>query len=109
MVEFIVPAYVTDPEGAPQAVNDLARAIAFSIQQVNDLPTTPARLVTATLTTTASPIAHNLGYIYRGVLVVKKTASVDVYEDSAATNPDARRYAMLRTASGTQTVTLMFF
>ena len=109
MVEFIVPAYVKDPEDAPQAVNDLARATSFVVQQVNDLPTTPARLVTATLTTTASPVAHNLGYIYRGVVVVKKTASVDVYEDSAASNIDPRKYAMLRTASGTQTVTLMFF
>lgn len=109
MVEFIVPAYVSAPEDAPQAINDLARATSFVVQQVNDLPTTPARLVTATLTTTASPVAHNLGYVYRGMVVVKKTASVDVYEDSAAANPDARRYAMLRTASGTQTVTLMFF
>lgn len=109
MVEFIVPSYVNTPEDAPQAINDLARATSFVVQQVNDLPTTPARLVTATLTTTASPVAHNLGHVYRGVIVVKKTASVDVYEDSAAANPDPRRYAMLRTASGTQTVTLMFF
>jgi hypothetical protein len=109
MVEFLVPAYVRRPEDTPQAVNDLGRSMSFAVQQINDLVTTPGRLVTATLSTTASPVAHNLGYIYRGFVVVKKTASFDVYEDTAAANIDNRRYAMLRTSSGTQSVTILFF
>jgi hypothetical protein len=109
VVEFLVPSYISKPEDAPQAVNDLGRSIAFSIQQINDIVTTPSRLVTATLSTTARPVAHNLGYICRGFVVVKKTASFDVYEDSAAANPDSKRYAMLRTSAGTESVTILFF
>lgn len=109
MVEFFAPSYISKPEDAPQAVNDMGRSLSFAIQQINDLVTTPGRLVTATLTTTPRPIAHNLGYIYKGFVVVKKVASFDVYEDAAAANPDSKRYAMLRTSAGTQSVTILFF
>lgn len=97
---------------APDVVNGLARDIVTIVTEINNAPLTNARqLVTASLTTTPQAVAHNLGYQYRGVLVVKKTASLDVYdgESTSFPNPDFTRYAMLRVASGSGSVTLLFF
>lgn len=100
---------LADKDNVKDILNDATRALTFLTTQINDLITTNAKLVSVTISTTATPVAHNLGYIYRGVIPVKKSANFDVYEDTTAVNPDRLRYAMLRTSSGTQTCTLMFF
>lgn len=61
------------------------------------------------LSTSPSLIRHDLGYEARGFIVVDKTASIDVYRDTSATNPDARSFIALRTASGSATVSLWIF
>lgn len=99
-------------DNAQDVLNGLSRDVVTIVTEINNSPLTNARkLVTASLTTTPQPIAHNLGYSYQGVLVVKKTASLDVYdgESTSFPNPDFTRYAMLRVASGSGTVTLLFF
>lgn len=98
-------------DNVAEVLNGYSRELITIITEINSSVLINARLVTASLTTTPAPIAHNLGYIYRGVLVVKKTASLDVYDGESSTfkNPDNTRYAMLRTASSSGTVTLLFF
>lgn len=59
--------------------------------------------------TAATAVAHFLQRTLRGFIVVDKTASFDVYRDASASNPDPLRYVMLRTSSGTQTVSLLVF
>lgn len=109
MVELYNRAFATN-DSVTGVTNDMSRALAFLTQQINDLPTTNAKLVTATLTNNASQVAHNLGYAYRGLAIVKKTASFDVFEDTTAINIDPKRYVMLKASTaGPHSVTILFF
>lgn len=98
-------------DNAPEVINGISRELTAIISELNAQPFATSRIVQASLTTTPQAVPHNLGRTYRGVLVIKKTASLDVYDGQSSTviNPDETRFAMLRVASGSGTVTLLFF
>jgi hypothetical protein len=97
-------------ETVSDVVSDMQSDLAVVMQQLNQLPSSKMTLLTnIPLTTTVSLVAHNLGYQARGFFVVDKTASVDVYRDTTATNIDPLRFIALRTASGSATVSLICF
>jgi hypothetical protein len=66
-------------------------------------------LINVPISTTASAVAHNLGFKPRGFLCVNPSASFNVYEDTVAINPDATKFIMLRTSAGSYTVALIIF
>lgn len=109
-VTFNIKKQLSNDDNVADNLNSLQDDILAITRQLNLLVSVQMVLLTnIALTTTAAPIAHNLGYECRGFIVVNKTASFDVYRSDTATNPDARKYVMLRTSSGSQTVSLLVF
>lgn len=109
MVEFSHKKQLSTQDNVASVVNDMQDSIGVIVSQLNSLPSSKMILVTGVaLSTTATPVAHNFGYIARGFFVVDKTSSVDVYRSTTATIDD-RRYINLRTNSGTATVSLIIF
>jgi hypothetical protein len=110
-VTFTIKKQIATKDDAFDAVNNLQSDLITVMTQLTQAVSSQMQLITnvSLNSTTASLVAHNLGYECRGFVVVNKTASFDVYRDGAATNPDPLRYIMLRTSAGTQTVSLLVF
>ena len=81
--------------------------IASSLNQVALLQGT--LLTGVFISTSASLVAHNLGFAPRGFILVDKTSSVDVYRDTSLLNPNDRKFIALRTDAGSATVSLWIF
>lgn len=101
---------VSKPSDCPSILNDVQDSCGQIAAGLNSLPLSQSVLLTnITLSTAAIAVPHNLGFKIRGFLCVNPTASFAVYEDIIATNPDVRRFVMLRTSAGSYTVNLLVF
>lgn len=111
MVEFSYRKQLAlSDEQIVDSFNDAQDGILDLVRNLNLSAIIKGSLFTSiSLSTTASLIRHGFGYEARGFIVVDKTASVDVYRDTSATNPDSRQFIALRTASGSATVSLWIF
>ncbi len=109
-VSVTIKRQVATKDTAHDALNNLQSDLIGVLSQITGSIGLQLQLIKdISLGTTAQAIAHNLGYVCRGFIVVNKTASFDVYRDATASNPDPNRFIMLRTDTGTQTVSLLVF
>lgn len=107
---FSIKKSIATKDTAADAVNALQNDLVGVMTQLTQSIGNQFVLVQdAVISTTATPVAHSLQRPARGFIVVKKTASFDVFQDSVAVNPDPNSFVMLSTSSGTQTVSLLFF
>lgn len=107
--EFRKQLAITD-EAVKGVLNEAQDSVLEVVRLLNAQALVTGLLKTGvSLSTTASLVRHDLGYEARGFIVVDKTASIDVYRDTSATNPDAKSFIALRTASGSGTVSLWIF
>lgn len=101
---------VSKPPDTPGVLNDVQDSCLEIVRGLNSLPLSQSiLLINVGLSTTAVPVAHNLGYRARGFICVNPTASFSVFEDTVASNPDSTRFIMLRTSTGSYTVSLIIF
>lgn len=109
-VTFTIKKQIATKDDAFDAVNNLQSDLITVMTQLSQSVALQMQLITdVSLGTTAKLIAHNLGYVCRGFIVVNCTASFDVYRDTSLSNPDPQRFIALRTSTGTQTVNLLVF
>lgn len=101
---------VSKPAETPGVLNDVQDSCLEIVRGLNSLPLNQSILLTnVSLSTTAVPVPHNLGYRARGFICVNPTASFDIYEDTIATNPDNTKFIMLRTSAGSYSVSIIIF
>lgn len=101
---------VSKPADTPGVLNDVQDSCLEIVRGLNSLPLNQSILLTnVSLSTTAVPVPHNLGYQARGFICVNPTASFDIYEDTIASNPDNTKFIMLRTSAGSYSVSIIIF
>ena len=109
-MSFLIKKQLSNKDNAADNLNSLQDDLLIVMNQLNGSIALQMNLLTnIALTTTASAVAHNLGYECRGFIIVNKTASLDIYRDTSVSNPDSRKYIMLKTASSSGTVSLLVF
>lgn len=109
-VSFTLKKQTANKDNVHDALNSLQTDLVGIMTQITNSVFSQMQLLTnVTISTTATPVAHNLGYVCRGFVVVNKSATFDVYRDALASNPDPLRYVMLVTSAGTQTVNILVF
>jgi DNA topoisomerase VI subunit A len=110
MVEFNHKKQLSTQDNVASVVNDMQDSIGVIVSQLNTIPLNKGTLLTdIVLTTSDTLVAHNLGFVPRGFIVVMKTQSVDVYKSTSVNTFDERRYILLKTSSGTATVSIYIF
>lgn len=109
MVEFSHKKQLANDKNTPEVVNDMQDSIGVIVTQLNNLPLSKSVLVeNVTISTTPTLVAHNLGYVARGFIVVDKTSNNDVYRVATPTFDD-KRFFYLRTNTGSATISLIVF
>jgi hypothetical protein len=110
MVEFNHKKQLALENNVASVVNEMQDSIGVIVSQLNNIPLNKGVLLTdVTISTTDTAVAHNLGYNPRGFIVVMKTSSVDIFKSTSVNTFDVRRYILLKTNSGTATVSIYIF
>ncbi len=101
---------VSKPADTIGVLNDVQDSCLEIVRGLNSIELNQSVFLTnVSLSTTSKTIAHNLGYKARGFICVNPSASFNVFEDTTAANPDSTRFIMLRTSTGSYTVSLIIF
>ena len=101
---------VSKPADTIGVLNDVQDSCLEIVRGLNSSALNQSILLTnVSLSTTAVPVPHNLGYQARGFICVNPNASFNVFEDTTAANPDSTRFIMLRTSTGSYVVSLIIF
>lgn len=101
---------VSSVEALTNTVNEIQDEILNVIQSLNSNKLIGSVFFESVqISTTPALVRHSLGFEPNGWLAVNKTASFDIYEDTAASNPDRTQFIALRTSAGSYTLNLIIF
>lgn len=101
---------INEASQVTQPFNELQDEIQTITRTLNSNPIVSGNFFSSVqLSTTPNLVRHSLGFEPNGWLAVNKTASFDIYEDTAASNPDRTQFIALRTSAGSYTLNLIIF